>query len=396
MSFDRAEGHPLAKAETGAGSGGQAPTIIDAAAGADRLVMPDGFGLLSASFARAGADLVLTAPDGARVLVQGYFDLAPPPALMTPGGAMIWSELAQTLAGPIAPGQYAQAEETLEAQPIGRVEETAGTVRVTHADGTQDTLGQDSAVYQGDLLVTGEDAAIAITFVDETAFSLGENARMVLDELIFDPSTLEGSSSFSVLEGVFVFVSGEIAANNPDEMIVRTPVATIGIRGTKVGGQAGQEGDVNSVVLFPLEGTTDTPSGSITYQTIGAQLEGEEPLVISQAYHGASVSSIFDSPTSFEIAPDDLVGFIQQLTGALPRSTLLNPISETGEHGGGAGDELSGPSAESLAEIAPASGGDQPVEAGDATFDPEFDTVADEEEAFLNDLLEDLFVPPPL
>ena len=48
-----------------------------------------------------------------------------------------------------------------------------------------------------------------------------------------------------------VFVSGEIAANNPDEMLVRTPVATIGVRGTKVGGMAAQEGELNSVVLFP-------------------------------------------------------------------------------------------------------------------------------------------------
>ena len=42
---------------------------------------------------------------------------------------------------------------------------------------------------------------------------------MVLDELIFDPTSLEGSSSFSVIQGVYVFVSGEIAANNPDKMM---------------------------------------------------------------------------------------------------------------------------------------------------------------------------------
>jgi len=248
-------------------TGNQFQHIIAAAGDTERLVMPDGFALLLASFERVGADLVLTAPDGTQVLLQGYFDLSSPPMLMTPGGAIIDGGLASALAGPIAPGQYAQADGGLEAQPIGRVEETAGDVRVTHADGTQDALGQDAPVYQGDILETSDGAAISIIFVDETAFSLGENARMVLDKLIFDPTSLEGSSTFTVLQGVFVFVSGEIAANNPDEMIVRTPVATIGVRGTKVGGQAAQEGEVNTVFLFPKPGTDNEPSGVITYQT---------------------------------------------------------------------------------------------------------------------------------
>ena len=89
-------------------------------------------------------------------------------------------------------------------------------------------------MFQGDIIETADAGALAIVFIDETTFSLGEDARMVLDELIFDPASQEGSSSFSVVQGVFVFVSGEIAANNPDSMEVRTPVATLGIRGLSV------------------------------------------------------------------------------------------------------------------------------------------------------------------
>ncbi len=57
---------------------------------------------------------------------------------------------------------------------------------------------------------------------------------MVLDEMVYDPGTQEGSVSLSVIQGVFTFVSGEIAKTDPDAMTLDTPVATIGIRGTQL------------------------------------------------------------------------------------------------------------------------------------------------------------------
>ena len=76
-----------------------------------------------------------------------------------------------------------------------------------------------------------------------------KTGRMVLDTLIFDPDALTGGSVFTVLEGVFSFVSGEIAKTGPEAMMVRTPVLTIGIRGTQVAGRAGPEGAANVVTL---------------------------------------------------------------------------------------------------------------------------------------------------
>ena len=58
---------------------------------------------------------------------------------------------------------------------------------------------------------------------------------------------------------MFSFVSGNIAKMGVDSMTVTTPVATIGIRGTKVVGQAAQEGSVNTLSLLPenINGMTD-------------------------------------------------------------------------------------------------------------------------------------------
>ena len=68
----------------------------------------------------------------------------------------------------------------------------------------------------------GGDANIGIKFVDETSFSLGESGRMVIDEMIYDPSNnSNSSSSFSVVKGVFSFVSGQVAKSGDDAMVIR-------------------------------------------------------------------------------------------------------------------------------------------------------------------------------
>ena len=267
-----------------------APIPISAQGSAE-IIVPGGDMLLHADFTRVGADLLITAPDGTQFVIVEYFSATTQADLITEGGAMLPFDLVSALAGPASPGQYAQSEDGIEQVPIGRVGESVGEVTATRVDGTTVTLGKDSSVFQGDILETGAGAAIAVVFIDETEFSLGEEGRMVLDELIFDPTSLEGSSSFSLVQGVFVFVSGEIAANNPDEMIVRTPVATLGIRGTKVGGRAAAEGEVNTVTMMPEGEGQGEVTGSITVSTQTSSV------VLDTAYQTTAVSSVFDSPS---------------------------------------------------------------------------------------------------
>ncbi len=130
---------------------------------------------------------------------------------------------------------------------IGHIESASGEVSATRADGTQVVLAAGDAVFEGDVIHTGSGAAVGIVFIDDTTFSLGANASMALDELIFDPDSGSGSSAFSILEGAFVFVSGTIAETNPENMIVETPVATIGVRGTEVAGNC-DDGCVITVI----------------------------------------------------------------------------------------------------------------------------------------------------
>jgi hypothetical protein len=133
---------------------------------------------------------------------------------------------------------------------IGRVETVSGEVQVTHLDGSKQPLAHAAPIHQGDLIETGADAKISLLFADQSTFALGSDARMVMDEFVYDPKSEQGHSLETVAKGVFVFVSGEIAAHNPGAMEVHTPVFNLGVRGTKVAGVANPEGQENKIALL--------------------------------------------------------------------------------------------------------------------------------------------------
>ena len=171
------------------------------------------------------------------------------------------------------------------------------------ADGTRVELEPGSPVYQGDVLQTETGGAIEITFIDDTAFTIGEEGRMVLDELVFDPETNEGSSSFSVVQG---FVSGAIAKTGSDAMTVRTPVATIGIRGTQVAVQAAAEGEENVITLLQEE-------GGITGEIVVSNSAGTQ--VLNEAFATTTIQSFFTAPSEPVILPEAQVN--QMFGGAV-------------------------------------------------------------------------------
>jgi len=85
-------------------------------------------------------------------------------------------------------------------------------------------------VYRGDVVQTGADGKVGITFSDGTAFNLSSNARMVLNEFVYDPNGTSNSTLISLTKGTFTFIAGKVAKTG--DMKIDTPVATMGIRGT--------------------------------------------------------------------------------------------------------------------------------------------------------------------
>jgi hypothetical protein len=142
-------------------------------------------------------------------------------------------------------------------KPIGKVISATGSSSIEHVNAVvvQAALGNRTGgakvgdlVYLGDIVQTGADGHLGITFSDGTAFNLSPNARMALTEFVYDPNSKTNSTYFDLTKGAFTFVAGNIAKTG--DMKIETPVATMGIRGTTPHVEVLPDGSVKFYTLF--------------------------------------------------------------------------------------------------------------------------------------------------
>ena len=150
-------------------------------------------------------------------------------ALASPDGAHLTGDIVNALAGHT---QFAQADGSASAaKVIGHVTKLTGNATVIR-NGVSIILNLGDNVNQGDVVQSGSNSTLGITFIDGSVFGLGSNAKMVLNEMIYDPNGSSNSSLLSLVQGTISFVAGATAKHG--DMKVDTPVATMGIRGTAV------------------------------------------------------------------------------------------------------------------------------------------------------------------
>ncbi len=274
---------------------GSETLTLDAAAG-EPMKIPGGSWVLRARFYYKDRYLVLAGHDGKSVIIRGYYKLDDPPGLVTEGGAMISAKLAKRLAMPLDPEPGDAAGTAAGGDPIGHVDTVTGKVHAIHADGTEEACSNGAPVFQGDVLWTESQGAIGVILADESAFSLGEEGRLTLDDLVLDPATGAASAALTLIQGAFTFVSGpttEAAAG----MVVTTPSATIDIRGTASGLIVDAEGATTAALMAEKDGPTIEMTIS---NPAGAQ-------TINQSSQAVSVSA-FKSPPSqpFTMSMEDM------------------------------------------------------------------------------------------
>lgn len=128
-------------------------------------------------------------------------------------------------------------------------DDVKGTVWAQVAGEVARKLKNGSPIYIGDNIKTESNSTILIKFKDDTKFYLGAETVMDIDTFIYKKSGQEDSISSRIIKGTFRFVTGLIARNKPESMEVSTAVATIGIRGTNVVGEA----DATSATIILIE-----------------------------------------------------------------------------------------------------------------------------------------------
>jgi len=125
------------------------------------------------------------------------------------------------------------------AQDVAHIKVVKGTVTVERAGRpVPATVGM--RLQEHDVVVTGQDGSVGITFQDDSLVSAGPRTAVAIDRFTFNPTTHAGQFETTLRRGTLAVVSGKIAKQSSEAMRVKTPSAVLGVRGTEFLVRAGQ------------------------------------------------------------------------------------------------------------------------------------------------------------
>lgn len=114
----------------------------------------------------------------------------------------------------------------------GFIKSVSGDVSIISAQTTIKAVS-NMKIIQGDSLKTGPMSSAGLIFDDDTVVALGPNSEMSIENFRFNPVNKELSFVTRMFHGTFSFITGQIAKLAPKNVVLETPDATLGVRGTK-------------------------------------------------------------------------------------------------------------------------------------------------------------------
>ena len=136
---------------------------------------------------------------------------------------------AATPAPAAAPAPTAAPAQAALAEPIGNVATLTGSATVTRNNASTPLKLQDD-IYLNDVLQTSANSTLGVTFNDATTFNLTANARIAVDNYVYEDGGKQNAAVFDIARGTVAFVAASVARTG--DMKISTPTATLGIRGT--------------------------------------------------------------------------------------------------------------------------------------------------------------------
>src|SRR5215475_12797138 len=113
---------------------------------------------------------------------------------------------------------------------VGQIATLQGGATVTRGRTAAAALKISDAVFKNDVLAIGANAALDVTLDDETTLSLSANARIVVDDFVYEKGAKGNKGVLNVARGTVAFVASLVAKTG--DMTITTPISTLGIRGT--------------------------------------------------------------------------------------------------------------------------------------------------------------------
>ena len=175
-------------------------------------------------------------------------------------------------------------------------------------------LGAADDVFSNERIDTGRQSAARLTFLDGTRLSIGANSNVTLDQFVFDLDPNKSSVAMSIAVGTLRFVSGNLPKSR---YLIKTPTATIGVRGTII-----------EVIVAP-DGTTtvNVIEGSATVTSQGVTTTVNAGFTVAVPPGGAP-----GAPTPSPASPSSVVAMNQSL-GPEPGTAAGAPATEAASGG---------------------------------------------------------------
>ena len=157
-----------------------------------------------------------------------------------------------------------------------------------------------------DKLITAK-TNLEITFEDDSKVRITEQSELVIDDFVYDANTGKGSMSMRVALGTVQMASGRLAKTSRDRVSIRTPTASITVRGTDFSMTVDEIGR-SLIILLPScpDETLDEdecPVGRISVHNAAGSV------LLTEAYEGTMVSSLAmmpSDPRKLLLGPNDI------------------------------------------------------------------------------------------
>ena len=228
---------------------------------------------------------------------------------------MRWSIVAAALAVVFAWPAAAVEQAGVTAAVRGQVDLIPIVDKVKH----RAKSGED--VFLGDEISSLDESGMQLMLLDETVFTNGPNTDLTIDDFVYDPATGAGQVTASLAKGVLRFVTGKVARGDPEDMVVKLPVGTIGIRGTI--GAVLYDG-VNPALVVLLgpgpRNNADARQGRLAVSAAGKTVN------LTRTGWGTSIEPGGQPADAFPFSPDQIASIVNQFT---PKPTAPEPADES-------------------------------------------------------------------
>ena len=184
---------------------------------------------------------------------------------------------------------------------IGSVSDTKGPACSIERNKNKLSGNKGASIESMDTYSTGN-CISNITFKDDTKVKVTENSRLVIDDFVFDPKKSDaGKLALRVGMGTVRYASGQISKTNPQQAAIRTPTATIAVRGTDFTMTVDEAGQSLIVLVPSCKDDKDIKQYELQENTcrVGSidVVTDAGKVTLDQAFHGTFVTSANTLPT---------------------------------------------------------------------------------------------------